>query len=103
MLTRLGILSALRVVVHYLSILLYEHGEISNPQVISEDVGMSLDKVDINALGRAKKATVSKDDTILLHGYGDKDQIEDRNEQLRQAIGASTSDYDRSALRRTIS
>ncbi len=67
-------------------------------QVISEDVGMTLDKADMTWLGRAKKATVTKDDTILLDGAGNKDMIEDRNEQLRQAISASTSDYDRSVL-----
>ena len=56
---------------------------------------MTLDKADISSLGRAKKATVSKDDTILLDGAGDKTQIEDRNEQLRQMIEKTTSDYDR--------
>lgn len=56
---------------------------------------MTLDKADMTWLGRAKKATVTKDDTILLDGAGNKDMIEDRNEQLRQAISASTSDYDR--------
>jgi chaperonin GroEL len=65
--------------------------------VISEDVGMTLDKADLSSLGRAKKATVTKDDTILLDGGGLKEDIEDRNEQLRQAIAASTSDYDKYA------
>jgi len=66
--------------------------------VISEDVGMTLDKADLTSLGRAKKATVTKDDTILLDGGGQKSDIEDRNEQLRQAIAASTSDYDKCPL-----
>lgn len=56
---------------------------------------MTLDKADMMSLGRAKKATVTKEDTILLDGAGSKDTIEERNEQLRQAINASTSDYDR--------
>ena len=68
---------------------------VNNAQVISEDVGMTLDKADMTALGRAKKATVTKEDTILLDGGGNKGDIEERNEQLRQAISASTSDYDR--------
>ena len=59
---------------------------------------MTLDKADMTWLGRTKKATVTKDDTILLDGAGNKDMIEDRNEQLRQAISASTSDYDRYKL-----
>lgn len=56
---------------------------------------MTLDKADLTVLGQAKKATVSKDDTILLDGAGAKDQLEERNEQLRQMIAKSTSDYDR--------
>lgn len=59
---------------------------------------MTLDKADMTWLGRAKKATVTKDDTILLDGAGNKDMIEDRNEQLRQAISSSTSEYDRCDL-----
>ena len=55
-------------------------------QVISEDVGMTLDKADMASLGRAKKATVTKDDTILLDGGGVKDTIEERCEQIREAI-----------------
>ena len=64
-------------------------------QVISEDVGMTLEKEDLTSLGSAKKATISKDDTILLDGGGSKDQIEERNDQLRQMISKTTSDYDR--------
>lgn len=56
---------------------------------------MTLDKASIDSLGRAKKATVTKEDTILLDGSGSKGDIEERVEQLRQSISASTSDYDR--------
>lgn len=63
--------------------------------MISEDVGMTLDKADMSSLGRAKKATVTKDDTILLDGAGSKDLIEERCEQITQAIANSTSDYDK--------
>ena len=67
-------------------------------QVISDDLGMKLDQVDINMLGRAKKTTITKDETILLGGAGDKHALEERVEQLRQAIAQATSDYDRWVL-----
>ena len=63
--------------------------------MISDDLGMKLDQVDINMLGRAKKTTITKDETILLGGAGDKHALEERVEQLRQAIAQATSDYDR--------
>ena len=47
------------------------------------------------ALGRSKKVSITKDDTILLDGAGAKELIEERCEQIRQAIQNSTSDYDR--------
>ena len=59
---------------------------------------MKLDQVDINMLGRAKKSTITKDETILLGGAGDKHALEERVEQLRQAIAQATSDYDRWVL-----
>ena len=71
--------------------------EVSAAQVISEDLGMKLENVDLSLLGRAKKATVSKDDTIVLDGYGEKAAIEARCEQIRQAIEDATSDYDKCA------
>jgi chaperonin GroEL len=66
-----------------------------NSQVISEDVGLSLDKVEPHMLGTAKKVTISKDDTIILDGGGEKSAIQERGDQIREAIDASTSDYDR--------
>lgn len=64
-------------------------------QVISEDIGLTLEKADMAALGRSKKVSITKDDTILLDGAGAKELIEERCEQIRQAIQNSTSDYDR--------
>lgn len=64
-------------------------------QVVSEDLGMKLEKVTVDMLGRAKKVTISKDDTIILDGGGDKKAIEERCEQIREVISASTSDYDK--------
>uniref|UniRef100_A0A0C9QRN8 TSA: Wollemia nobilis Ref_Wollemi_Transcript_12560_2226 transcribed RNA sequence n=1 Tax=Wollemia nobilis TaxID=56998 RepID=A0A0C9QRN8_9CONI len=67
-------------------------------QVISEDLGMKLEKVEFGMLGSAKKVTVSKDDTIILDGGGDKKAIEERCEQIRNGIETSTSDYDKEKL-----
>ena len=66
--------------------------------VVSEDLGHKLDQVDIAMLGTAKKITVSKDDTIILDGAGEKATIEERCEQLRDAIAESSSDYDREKM-----
>lgn len=51
-------------------------------QLVSEDVGLKLEKVTADLLGRAKKVTISKDDTIILDGGGDKKDIEERCEQV---------------------
>ena len=64
-------------------------------QVISEDLGLTLEKVDIGMMGRAKKVTISKDDTIILDGLGDKSAITERCDQIRESIEVSSSDYDR--------
>ncbi|KAH9305491.1 hypothetical protein KI387_009895, partial [Taxus chinensis] len=64
-------------------------------QMITEELGMKLEKVEYEMFGTAKKVTVSKDDTIILDGGGDKKSIEERCEQIRAAIEASTSDYDK--------
>ena len=69
------------------------------PQVISEDVGLSLDKVEPAMLGTAKKVTISKDDTIILDGGGAKGAIQERSDQIREAIDNASSDYDRCARR----
>ncbi len=66
--------------------------------VVSEDVGLRLDKAEVEVLGSAKKVTVSKDDTVLLHGGGDKAAIAERCEQIRDAAAAATSDYDKEKL-----
>ncbi|GLJ10998.1 hypothetical protein SUGI_0140010 [Cryptomeria japonica] len=64
-------------------------------QMITEELGMKLEKVEYEIFGTAKKVTVSKDDTIILDGGGDKKSIEERCEQIRAAIETSTSDYDK--------
>ncbi|KAM6601619.1 hypothetical protein CsatA_021228 [Cannabis sativa] len=64
-------------------------------EVISEDRGLTLDKVQLEMLGTAKKVTVSLDDTIILHGGGHKKLIEERCEELRAAMEKSTALFDK--------
>ncbi|KAL6194646.1 hypothetical protein ACLB2K_035727 [Fragaria x ananassa] len=66
--------------------------------VITEELGLNLEKVDMDMLGTCKKVTISKDDTVILDGAGDKKALEERCEQIRSAIEASTSDYDKEKL-----
>lgn len=67
-------------------------------QVISEDMGMKLENVSMDMLGRAKKVTITKDDTTIVDGDGTKDQIEARANQIRAQIEETSSDYDREKL-----
>jgi chaperonin GroEL len=71
---------------------------VTGGQLISEDLGLKLEKVQPDMLGSAKRVTVSKDDTIILDGGGDKKGIEERCEQIREAISVATSDYDKEKL-----
>ncbi|SHG59592.1 chaperonin GroEL [Marisediminitalea aggregata] len=70
--------------------------------VISEDVGLSLEKVELEQLGSAKRVVISKDNTTVVDGLGDKADIESRVAQLRQEIDKSTSDYDKEKLQERI-
>ncbi|KHN00995.1 chaperonin CPN60-2, mitochondrial [Glycine soja] len=67
-------------------------------QLITEELGLNLEKVDLDLFGSCKKITISKDDTVILDGAGDKKAIEERCEQIRSAIENSTSDYDKEKL-----
>ncbi|KAL3507436.1 hypothetical protein ACH5RR_032818 [Cinchona calisaya] len=67
-------------------------------QVITEELGLNIDNVELDMLGSCKKVTVSKDDTVVLDGAGEKKAIEERCEQIRSAIELSTSDYDKEKL-----
>jgi chaperonin GroEL len=67
-------------------------------QVISEDLGMKLENVTIDMLGQAKKIRITKDETTVVDGLGDKGEIEARVAQIRQQIEETTSDYDREKL-----
>jgi chaperonin GroEL len=67
-------------------------------QVISEDLGIKLENVTLDMLGRAKKVVITKDDTTIVGGAGKKSDIEARVAQIRQQIEDTTSDYDREKL-----
>ena len=67
-------------------------------QVISEEVGLSLETADLPMLGRARKLVVTKDDTTIVEGAGDAQQIEGRVNQIRAEIDNSDSEYDREKL-----
>jgi chaperonin GroEL len=67
-------------------------------QVISEEVGLKLDSADLDLLGKARKVIVTKDETTIVEGAGDADQIAGRVAQIRSEIEKSDSDYDREKL-----
>jgi chaperonin GroEL len=68
-------------------------------QVISEEVGLKLETVNFDQLGRAKRIVVDKDNTTIIGGSGERKAIEDRIQQIRREIDKSTSDYDKEKLR----
>jgi chaperonin GroEL len=67
-------------------------------EVISEKVGLKLENTDLALLGRARKVVVTKDETTIVDGAGDADQIAGRVQQIRNEIDKSDSDYDREKL-----
>ena len=71
-------------------------------QVISEDLGMKLESVTIDMLGRAKKVSITKDNTTVVDGAGSKAEIEARVGQIRTQIEETTSDYDKEKLQERV-
>ncbi len=71
-------------------------------QVISEEVGLSLEKASLEDLGEAKKIQVSKENTTIIDGAGRADEIKGRVEQINKEIEESTSDYDREKLQERV-
>jgi chaperonin GroEL len=67
-------------------------------KVISEDLGLKLENIKLNDLGKAKRITIDKDNTTVVDGAGDKDDIGARVKQIRVQIEETTSDYDREKL-----
>jgi len=71
---------------------------LSGGQVISEDLGLTLQKVNLAELGHAKKVVVDKDSTVIVEGAGQPNELAGRVKTLRAQVEASTSDYDREKL-----
>jgi chaperonin GroEL len=67
-------------------------------QVVSEEVGFKLENATLNELGKAKRIVIDKDNTTIIDGAGEADQIKGRIEEIRVAIDKSTSDYDSEKL-----
>ena len=67
-------------------------------QVISEELGMKLENITLDYLGSAKRVEISKDDTTIIDGMGDKQMIADRAAEIRKQIEDTSSDYDREKL-----
>jgi chaperonin GroEL len=67
-------------------------------QVISEEIGLKLENATLDLLGRARKVQITKDETTIVDGAGDADQIQGRVNQIRSEIEKSDSDYDREKL-----
>jgi chaperonin GroEL len=71
---------------------------LTGAQVISEEVGLKLDSAQLTSLGRARRITVTKDDTTVVEGAGSQDAIKGRIEQIKAEIEKSTSDWDKEKL-----
>src|SRR5436189_2548691 len=71
---------------------------LTGAQAINEDLGIKLDKVTVNLLGRAKKVVIEKENTTIVNGAGKKADIEARVNQIQAQIDETTSDYDREKL-----
>jgi chaperonin GroEL len=71
---------------------------LTGAQVISEEVGLKLEATTLDLLGRARKVVITKDETTIVEGAGEQDQIAGRVEQIRREIENTDSDYDREKL-----
>jgi len=78
--------------------LLQDIAILTGGKVISEDLGIKLENVTVEDLGRAKKVTINKDDTIIIDGAGDTDALKARVKTLKTQIEDTSSDYDREKL-----
>lgn len=71
---------------------------LTNGQVIAEEIGLTLEKATVEQLGRAGRAEIGKDDTIIIDGAGSKEKIDSRIKSIHKQIDESTSDYDKEKL-----
>jgi chaperonin GroEL len=78
--------------------MLQDMAVLTGGEVISEEIGVKLDNVSTDMLGRARKVVVTKDDTTIVEGAGDEEQIKGRIQQIRAEIDNTDSDWDREKL-----
>ncbi|MBP5353442.1 MAG: chaperonin GroEL [Alphaproteobacteria bacterium] len=78
--------------------MLQDIATLTGGQVISDELGMKIENVTLDMLGSAKRIEITKDDTTIIDGAGDKEAIAGRAAQIRQEISQTTSDYDREKL-----
>jgi len=78
--------------------MLQDIATLTGGQVISEDLGIKLESVTLDMLGRAKKVSISKEETTVVDGSGEKSEIEGRVAQIKAQIEETTSDYDKEKL-----
>jgi chaperonin GroEL len=71
---------------------------VTGGEFVSEDIGLKLENVELEQLGRAKRVVVDKDNTLIVEGGGNRKDIQARAEQIRQQIEKTTSDYDKEKL-----
>jgi chaperonin GroEL len=82
--------------------MLADIGVLTGGTVISDEVGLSLEKVSVNDLGEAKKILVEKENTTIIDGHGKASDIKARVESIRQQIEEATSDYDKEKLQERV-
>ncbi|WP_296983172.1 chaperonin GroEL, partial [Thalassolituus sp. UBA1505] len=75
---------------------------LTGAQVISEEVGMSLETTTLDMLGNASKVVISKENTVIVDGAGSQDDVKTRVDQIRAEIANSTSDYDKEKLQERV-
>ena len=78
--------------------MLQDMAELTGAQVVSEELGLTLEHVTLDQLGRAKRIVVDKENTTIIGGGGDRKRIDGRIEQIRREIEKATSDYDKEKL-----
>jgi len=78
--------------------MLQDMAELTGAMVVSEELGLTLEHVTMEQLGRAKRVVADKDNTTIIGGGGDRKRIDGRIEQIRREIEKTTSDYDREKL-----
>ncbi|MCX9458128.1 chaperonin GroEL, partial [Vibrio cholerae] len=82
--------------------MLQDIATLTNGTVISEEIGMELEKATLEDLGQAKRVVITKDNTTIIDGVGDEAAIQGRVAQIRQQIEEATSDYDREKLQERV-